>query len=120
MLSRTHAEEGTITLKDSGWNRIDTKFPINVKASLESGQPLSFHSTYNITNGIARVCYVTRNGVIELSYKEGRLQDTLFFRHHGKYTKKTASEEITKRFGLEDDMEDIYKKISTDKHIKKA
>ena len=120
MSSRIHAEEGMTALKDSGWNRIDTRFPINVKASLESGQPLSFHSTYNITNGIAKVCYVTQKGAIELSYKEGRLQDTVFFRHHGNYTKKTASEEITKRFGLEDDMEDIYKKISTDKHIKKA
>lgn len=103
-----------------GWIPITTKFPVNMKASLESGQPLTFHSVYKTDNGIAHLSYVTEKGAIELQYRDGVPVSALRFRYHGDYTASSAGDEISRRFGLEDDMPLIYKSISTDRHMRGA
>ena len=120
MSLKSFSKNASALPEGGAWKKTTSKFPINVKASLDSGQPLSFHSTYNITDGRAKVCYVTQKGAIELAYVEGSPQSSLYVRHHGEYSDKTAAAEVSRRFGLDDDMGHIYSNISTDKHIKKA
>lgn len=107
-------------LKHDGWEEITTKFPVNMKASLDSGQPLAFHSVYNIDGSIAHVSYVTGRGAIELEYVEGAPSTVLHYKYHGDYTASSAKKEIMRRFGLGDNMAEVYKNISTDSHIKSA
>ena len=107
-------------LNEGGWTPIRTEFPISMRDSIESGQPLTFHSVYKINDGIAHVSYVTRKGAIELRYPEGKPVTTLKYRHHGDYTAASAADEVRRRLGLDDDMALIYKKINTDKHMEKA
>jgi len=115
---------GAVSTKGSGkgtaWSTIRTRFPINMKASLDSGQPLTFHSVYTITNGTAHVSYVTGRGAIELEYKEGGPTSSFRYRYHGDYTPASARSEVVRRFGLEDDMPAIYSRIGTDRHMKGA
>lgn len=103
-----------------GWTPIKTEFPINMMASVESGQPLTFHSVYKIKDGIAHVSYVTGKGAIEIQYPEGKPVTSLRYRHHGDYTTASAGLEVRRRLGLDDDMALIYKKINTDKHMESA
>jgi N-glycosylase/DNA lyase len=107
-------------LKEGGWIPIKTGFPINMMASIESGQPLTFHSVYKINDGMAHVSYVTRKGAIEIQYPEGNPVTALRYRHHGDYTAASAGLEVRKRLGLDDDMALIYKRINTDKHMNDA
>lgn len=107
-------------LKKEGWNPITTKFPINMRASLQSGQPLAFHSVYTIDKGIAHVSYVTGKGVMEIEYPEGRHTSALRYRYHGDYTATSARAEAERRFGVDDDMPRIYETINTDDHMASA
>lgn len=62
------ASESRSINKKKGWENITTDFPVDIKASVESGQPLTFHSVYNIYDNMRRVSYVTPKGVIQLEY----------------------------------------------------
>ncbi len=115
--------------KDSGgegitsggsWGRITSRFPINMAASLNSGQPLAFHSVYKLDDKMAHVSYVTSKGVIELRYPEGEPTSSIAYRYHGAYTRASARAEVSARFGLDDDMGLIYEKIRTDRNISAA
>ena len=110
------------SLDSSGgrWETARSSYPINMKASIESGQPLTFHSVYKSDNGIARVSYVTEKGAIELRYDESRPVSTLNYRYHGNYTKASASREVRERFRLDQDMAPIYERMGTDRHLSGA
>ncbi len=105
---------------DGLWRNAVSKFPINMAASLNSGQPLAFHSVYKLDDKIAHVSYVTSKGVIELRYPEGKPTSSIAYRYHGGYTAASAGSEVSERFGLGDDMGAIYGKIRTDENINAA
>lgn len=110
---------GALGRKD-GWKNLITRFPVNVKASVQSGQPLNFHSVYTLNGNVGHLNYVTPKGIIELEYLEGKPAREVRFKYHGNYNSTTAKQEVTRRFGLNDNMPLIYENINTDPQMEKA
>lgn len=110
----------TSLIELEGWKKMEISFPVNMKASIESGQPLNFHSEYQAKEDASYLRYSTQKGIIYLRYNNPENVNSLEYRYTGGYTSTSAIDELRKRFGLEDKMPAIYEKISTDKHMKKA
>ncbi len=93
-------------------NSITLNGPFDMKNSIESGQPLAFHSQCSESNGTFHARYSTSEGAMSASYnKEAK---KLNYSWEGGYTKESARKEVARRFCINDDMQSIYGKISTD------
>ncbi len=92
---------------------------LNIRASIESGQPLTFHANYKLDDGTERLDYVTQDGVIRLQRERAR-PDALLYSFAGNYTRSSARDEIASRFGLSHDMRRIYSRIRTDRFMDNA
>ena len=88
----------------------------NLRHTVESGQPLAFYSQYSKLNGAEHLSYVTTKGMVETSLRNSRLS----YLFEGGYTKRSAENEISERFGLRDNLRGIYKHISTDRFMEMA
>lgn len=84
--------------------------------TIASGQPLTFYSSYSKISGIESLKYPTMTGEIEVKIRNKRLDYSFL----GEYTDKSAANEVISRFGLKDDMQDVYKSINTDEFIASA
>lgn len=91
---------------------------LNLKYTIESGQPLTFYSDLRTASRIDSLSYVTEKGLISLKYSKesGRIS----YKFTGKYSDSSASREITSRLGLDYDLKTIYGEISTDQFMAKA
>ena len=90
----------------------------NLRHTVESGQPLTFYSSYGAASGFETLSYVTGTGSIALRYSKGsgRLQ----YVFSGRYGKSGAEKEVRSRLGLDHDIADVYRSISTDEFINRA
>lgn len=87
----------------------------NLKHTFESAQPLTFHGDYDyISNSLI---YVSNGRLINVGfYGDDKEGDLVAMGSDPSY----VPSEIRKRFRTEDDMEEIYKKIGTDKFVQDA
>jgi N-glycosylase/DNA lyase len=92
----------------------------DMKNTVNSGQPLAFHSRYNEEMGSVFVEYSTSKGVIKVRCEGNTDSPTLFYSHSKGYTDIEVRDEICRRFGLNDDIKEIYSKINTDKFMNDA
>jgi N-glycosylase/DNA lyase len=92
---------------------------IDIKSSIESGQPLTFYSEYSNDGKIETLRYPTQKGIISIS-RNLSSTDSIDFSFFGNYSESTARAEIIKRLALDHDVEGIYAAISTDKFMKAA
>ncbi len=92
---------------------------LNISASIESGQPLTFYSNYKNENGAEHLDYVTQRGMIRIERRKAS-PDLLAYCFFGDYSQSSAAEEIQKRFALSHDMKKIYSAIKTDEFMEKA
>ncbi len=97
-------------------NPISCNGAFNLKYTVESGQPLTFHSQYSKRDNVEHLEYVTTKGKIEIRLSNSRLS----YLSEGGYTRRSAGKEVMERFGLRDDLQDIYKRINTDPFMAKA
>ena len=88
----------------------------NLRYTVESGQPLTFYSSYSNHAGVEGLKYVTMLGEIELKARKAHIDYTF----SGDYTDKSAEAEVISRFALKEDMKSIYKKIGTDDFMSEA
>lgn len=88
----------------------------SLKHTIESGQPLTFYSSYSQLRGTESLRYVTMLGEIEVRIRK----NGLYYGFSRDYTDRSARKEVISRFGLQDDMQDVYKHINTDEFISGA
>ena len=88
----------------------------NLRYTIESGQPLTFYSSYSKSGSEEALKYVTMTGAIEVKISGNSMSRTF----SGDYSNRSADAEVKERFGLSDDMQDVYKKISTDQFLSDA
>lgn len=117
---KKQAAKAVSSMIEDEWNTVEVDFPINMMATLESGQPLHFHSDYKLESGISHMTYVTTKGVMQLRWKNAGLSNSIAYKYKGNYTRDSARSGIIKRLGLQEDMELIYNRINTDKHMEHA
>ncbi len=92
----------------------------SMRYTIESAQPLAFCADYSFSGSSGSVVYATRKGVFRVrAYQHGKDAE-LSYEYSGKYSAAGARSEITRRFGLDHDIKEIYKRISTDSNIKDA
>ena len=84
----------------------------DLKHTFESAQPLTFHGDYNAQ--LNSLIYASKKNLISLSYTGSRKRGELVMLSEDL---GFASNEVIRRFRLEDDMRYIYRKINTDKFI---
>ena len=91
---------------------------LNLKYTIQSGQPLAFYSDLHIQSRVERLGYPTGKGRISLKYdkESGRISYTFA----GRYTDASAAKEIRIRLGLNQDIKAIYKEINTDQFMASA
>lgn len=87
----------------------------DLKHTIESAQPLTFHADYNLADGTLE--YTTRDSVIKVVCL-GNSRECAVRLHSNNMD--FAKGEFAKRFALNDDMKDIYAHISTDDFISSA
>ena len=97
-------------------NSITVKGPFDMRSSIESGQPLAFHSEYGGNGSSFEASYSTSKGAIRAS-ASGKIINYSWL---GSYTSETAKREIENRFCLSEDMRPIYKRIATDEFMNSA
>jgi N-glycosylase/DNA lyase len=85
----------------------------SLRHTIESGQPLTFYSSYSSHAGAESLKYVTMLGEIGLTIKGGKLD----YSFAGGYTQSSAQAEIISRFALKEDMGRVYKSINTDEFM---
>jgi N-glycosylase/DNA lyase len=85
----------------------------SLRHTVESGQPLTFHSRYSAGNGIEKLVYTTQKGRIDVRFSGTGLR--YFF--EGNYTKASAGKEVVRRLGIETNMDKAYAAIGTDKFM---
>ncbi|MEM0201380.1 MAG: hypothetical protein QXD23_03165 [Candidatus Micrarchaeaceae archaeon] len=95
-----------------------TTSDLNIKDTIESGQPLTFHSDFLRKNNWDILRYTTEKGVILISRNSS--DGILRLDYFGDYTSNTAKKEVIFRLGINDDINKIYEKIKTDKFMEEA
>lgn len=87
----------------------------DMKHTVESAQPLTFHADYNFTKG--SIDYISGKQLIKVSFKRTKKDCAV-----GLNTNNIAfaKKDFVKRFRLNDDMNDIYSNISTDEFMASA
>ncbi len=100
-------------------HRIVDAREINLRASVESGQPLAFYADYENSGEAESVRYVTQLGVISMTRRD-KNPDRLYYSFFGGYSESSAFDEIRIRFGLDHDMRTIYSSIRTDPFMEQA
>ncbi len=88
--------------------------------TVESGQPLTFYGEYRKEERAEFLRYATAKGIFGVICRHEGVHAHIDYTFEGNYTNKEANAEITKRLGLEYDMEKIYEKIATDSYMKAA
>jgi N-glycosylase/DNA lyase len=86
----------------------------NLRLSIESGQPLTFHGSYKRIGRSEFFTYTTSRGRISLENKIVGRGNSVLLKDFDGYTKEGANAEVRRRFGLDDKMEEIYSHINTD------
>ena len=99
-----------------GRDSLIIKGPFDIRNSIESGQPLTFHAEYGHKGKSFALSYATSKGVIEATLKGKRLE----YSWQGDYNPQKAKEEIERRFHIKDNMPSIYKRIRTDEFMDNA
>jgi N-glycosylase/DNA lyase len=99
-----------------GVNSIRINGPFDMRNSIESGQPLTFHAECSTKGKNFHTKYVTPKGVISTGF-DGKL---LKYSWEGSYNRKSAKAEVERRFSINDDMESIYSRINTDGFMESA
>ncbi len=85
--------------------------------TVESAQPLTFYSDYEVKNGTISFPY--KNSMVSLKYHGSNSKGSFYL--VGSTDKSGfGSEELSKLFRLNDNMENIYEKISTDAFMKSS
>jgi len=87
----------------------------SLKHTFESAQPLTFYADYNEMSNT--IVYPHNSTIINMMHSGETDKGNL---HVMSSNSALASEDVKKRFRLDDDMQKIYKKISTDSNMKKA
>ncbi len=82
----------------------------DLKHTVESGCPLTFHGNYDEKHN--QFSYSYDSALLKLKYSGNVEKGKLVFD-----SKSSAKQEITKRFRLSDNLESIYRKINTDTHV---
>ena len=101
------------------WRQLNVASGLNLRATVESGQPLTFYANYRLNDGNECIDYVTQRG--EINIQRGRMRPNhIQYSYIGDYTWVSARDEITSRFGLSHDMKYIYSKINTDPFMNMA
>lgn len=90
----------------------------SLRHTVESGQPLTFHSEYSCSGGVESLSYVTNSGWIRLRYSAS--SGSMRYSCGGSYDNSTAQREIMDRLGLSHDMKVVYKSINTDRFMASA
>ena len=91
---------------------------LNLKATIESGQPLTFTADYLQKNNHELLNYPTQKGLLLVDRNMNN--GSLSFDYFGDYTSASAYREIQRRFGLDAPMKKIYQKINTDPFMENA
>lgn len=104
------------TKGDQAWNILPAGI-FNLKASFESGQPLTFHADYAESEDAEALRYVTSRGIIEIESGKNHVNNVVKYRYCGDYSKTLARNEIVNRLALQDNMSEIYERINTDVFI---
>ncbi len=86
----------------------------SLKHTVESGQPLTFLA--NIKNNGNIVEYIYGSSLIRVEQKS----DMLSYSSYGKISKSELSNEVMRRFGLNDNIGIVYKQIATDTFMERA
>ncbi len=94
----------------------------DLRLTVESGQPLTFHGDYNATGRrLETLSYVTDKGRLLLDCAKGGNRDCMIsYSYVGDYTRASAEREIRHRLGLTDDLQEIYTRINTDRFMDAA
>lgn len=85
--------------------------PFNLKATIESGQPLTFHADYSKSDGSEFLSYVTSSGRVDAAFAGPAMR---------LLPSSDAVEDVSVRLGMDHDIKRIYKRISTDKFMEEA
>jgi N-glycosylase/DNA lyase len=85
-----------------------------------SGQPLNFYADYRVKDGRELLTYSTNKGRVTAMALGSGERSHLSYSYEGGYTESSIKHEMIRRFGLRDDMEKIYKRIDTDRHMEAA
>lgn len=99
-------------------NHIYCNGALNLRYTIESGQPLTFYSNLHVGSRIARLSYVTEKGFISLKYNKE--SGSISYSFTGEYSDSSASKEIKTRLSLGTDLRAVYEEIATDQFIAKA
>jgi N-glycosylase/DNA lyase len=83
--------------------------------TVESAQPLTFHADYNLAEG--NLSYVSGRNLINVLWLGGSKSCRIRLKSKDM---DFAKREFVKRFALNDDMEKIYKEISTDRFVESS
>ncbi len=85
----------------------------NIKYTIESGQPLTFFANYSFSGSKALIKYPLYEGFISIEAEQiGK--DCKINAYSENYSNLELELEIKERLGLNDDIKNIYKSISTD------
>ena len=99
-----------------GRDSLTIKGPFDIRNSIESGQPLAFHADYGHKGKSFVLSYATSKGVIDATLKGKKLS----YSWNGDYNSRSAKEEIERRLHINDNMQSIYERISTDEFMESA
>jgi N-glycosylase/DNA lyase len=99
---------GGVTVKD-----------FSLEATVRSGQPLDFYSSYEKKGGTEVLGYVTEKGALTITATGSRGSKEISYSAYG-YSHAAAGREVRARLGLNDDIRKIRKSIDTDSTIHAA
>ncbi len=88
--------------------------------SYESGQPLTFHADYSRNGKSEFITYSTKSGMMSVESRRSSGKSMLSVREAIGYGNGSAEKEMVRRFGLNDDLGEIYENINTDPFMAKA
>ena len=91
---------------------------LNLKYTVESGQPLTFYSDFHSGRVEDKLSYPTSKGQINVKFNKRTKNMALSY--DGNYTSLSAKNEVRKRLGLRPDLPKIYDLINTDQFMAKA
>ena len=77
-----------------GRDILSIKGPFDIRNSIESGQPLTFHADYGHKGKSFALSYSTSKGVIDATLKGKKLA----YSWNGDYNSRSAKKEIERRF----------------------
>ncbi|MGC8479144.1 MAG: DNA-3-methyladenine glycosylase 2 [Candidatus Micrarchaeia archaeon] len=91
---------------------------LNLKDTIESGQPLTFYSDFVHKSDWDILRYTTQRGVILIS--KSTLDNIIRLDYFGDYTSINAKKEVIARLGLDHDISQVYSSIKTDQYMEDA